>query len=195
MSLPSCPTDCSGNLPAFDFSKCAPKILSGQIAKIFFTKPGYPMSNAASALEWDSRLDQDGSSANAIRTLVGIFQMPKPEQDEIEISLGRKHRGVKKFSLTGRIDELSDATWDALRTMECNSGINLVWFNTRGGSQGDNGYLYGGNSGIEATILMNPVIPEGYTEVQYIDIQITWESKYSPERIASPITDTIGDQF
>lgn len=194
MSLPSCPTDCTNNLPAFDFSKCAPKVKNGQISKVHFTTVGNPMSNWSSAVEWDSRLDQDASGATKIRTLIGIFQMPEPEQDEIEISLGRKFKGVKKYKITGRIDELSDANWEAMRSNECNSGLSLVWFNTRG-NVGDNGDLFGGNSGIEASIKMNPVIPEGYTDVQYIAVEIAWEAKFAPERIASPITDLTGDQF
>lgn len=153
------------------------------------------MSNAASASEWDSRLDQDASGASKIRTLIGIFQLAKPEQTETKISLGRTRKGVKKFTITGRIDDLSDANWEALRSNECQAGNVLLWFNTRGTGNGDNGDLFGGNSGIDGSLKLNPVIPEGFDEVQYIDVEFTWESKFSPERIASPITNSTGDQF
>lgn len=195
MSLPTCPTDCTSNLPAWDFGLCDPEVKNGEIAKFHYTTPGNPMSNWASASEWDSRLDQDGSGASKIRTLIGIFQMPKPEQTDTNISLGRKMKGVKKFTITGRIDDLSDANWEAMRSSECQTGNVLAWFNTRGIGNGDNGLLYGGSSGIEGSLKLNPVIPEGFEEVQYIDFEFTWEAKFSPERIASPITNTTGDQF
>lgn len=195
MSLPLCPTDCTSTLPAWDFSLCDPKIKNGEISKFFYTQPDNPMSDWSSASEWDSRLDQDAAGASKIRTLIGIFQLPKPEQADTNISLGRKKKGVKKFTITGRIDDLGDANWQAMRSSECQTGNYISWFNTRGVGNGDNGDLFGGNSGIEGTLKLSPVIPEGFDDVQYIDFEFTWEAKFSPERIASPITNTTGDQF
>jgi len=189
MSLPTCGTACTDNLPALDFSKCAPVLNAAQISKIFFTNPGNPMSDWSNALEWDSRLDQDASGSSKIRTLIGIGEFTEPAQEEKEISLGRKFRGVKNFTINHVIDETGDANYEAMRQLECNSGAKLIWFQTR------DGLLYGGNAGIEASIKMNQVITNNYQDFITFNVKIEWQYKFHPERITSPITDSIGDQF
>lgn len=188
MSLPLCPTGCTGTPPTVDFSLCNPEVNNAQISKIFFTTIGNPMINWASALEWDSRLDNDAAGASKIRTLIVNGEKPAPGKSEKEISLGRKISGVKSFSLNFEVDETNQTNYDAMRTIECNGNF-LIWYQTR------DGLLYGGNSGIEAKISLDEVISKSYTDLILLQGTATWESKYHPEREVSPITNTTGDQF
>lgn len=189
MSLPICPTGCTSNLPEFDFSLCNPTLNSAQISKIFFTTVGNPMINWASAAEWASRIDNDSSGASSIRTLIGIGDMPIPTTTDKEISLGRKVFGKRQFVVNFRVDESSLITHDAFRQMQCTNGNYLVWIETR------DHQLFGDNSGIYAAIKPDMIIPEAYSEYISFQLTITWEDQFMPKRIASPITDTTGDQF
>lgn len=190
MSLPNCPTDCTSNLPGWNFSKCAPEINYGQISKVFFTTTGNPLSNWANALEWDSRLDNDAAGASQIRTLIGIGSLPVPEKTEKEVSLGRKVFGKRSFTMPFFVDETNTDNHNAMRTLQCNTGNYLVWFQTL-----DGGMLLGGNAGIEAKIDTDLEIPEGSADVAGYRVVITWKDQFMPEMITSPITDDTGDQF
>lgn len=189
MSLPICPGDCTSNLPSFDFNLCAPDLVSGQIAKIFFTTPGNPMINWASAAEWDSRIDNDDAGSSNIRTLIGIGDMPASTTTDKEISLGRKVFGKQQFTVNFRVDEVNVTNQDAFRQMNCASGNYLIWIETR------DHMLWGDNSGISAAIKVVQVIPESYSDYVTYQLTITWEDQYMPKMIASPITDNTGEQF
>lgn len=189
MSLPTCPTGCTSNLPTVDFSLCAPEINQAQIGHLYFTTVGNPLANWASEVEWDSRLDNDAAGATAIRSLIGIGDWPAPESEEKEISLGRKVFGTRKFTINFRIDETNATNHAAFREMQCNTGNYLVWVATR------DGLLWGGSSGINAKIKVDQVVPEAYSEIITYQITITWEAQFMPERIETPITDATGDQF
>lgn len=189
MSLPTCPTDCSSNLPIVDFNLCAPDINAGQISRIYFTTPGNPLANWASEAEWDSRLENDAPGSSKIRTLIGIGSLPVPETTEKEISLGRKIFGKRKFSLAFRVDETNDTNHVAVTTLQCATGNYLFWFVTR------DGRLFGGSSGILATIKADMDIPEAYDDIITYQFVISWDTKFMPEVIDSPITDATGDQF
>ncbi len=86
MSIPICPSGCSTTLPTTGFNKCDPAVKNGQIAKVYFTKTGYALSDWTSPVEWNSRLDKDSSAADAIRPLIVIGDLPAPTFTEKEIS-------------------------------------------------------------------------------------------------------------
>lgn len=188
MSLPICSTTCNATPPTQSFSLCAPVVNNGQIAKIFYTTRGYPLTNWQSALEWDSRLDNDAVGPSKIRTLIVVGSKPVPGKTEKKISLGRKIAGVKNFVLNFKIDETNQVNYDAMRQMECNGNF-LIWYETL------DGLLYGGNEGIEAKIDIDEDIPEAYEDLIMLPGTASWESKFHPERITSPITDSTGDQY
>jgi len=189
MSLPICSEDCTSNLPTFDFSLCSPDFKAAQISKVFFTSIGNPMINWASAAEWDSRIDNDSSSASNIRALMGIGDLPAPASTEKEGSLGRVTFGKKTFTLNFKVDETNVENHDSFRLMQCAGGNYLVWFETR------DHLLFGDNSGISASIKVDQIIPESFDEYITYQLTITWKDQFMPKMIASPIVDTTGDQF
>lgn len=194
MSLPLCPTGCNSNLPGFDFSNCDPEINNGEIAKIYFTTPGNPLSDWANELEWDSRLDNTAAGAGMIRVLTVIGELPAVGDNVKDISGGRKQEGVKSFVLNFTVDETNINNYNALRAMECNNGGHIVWFETRDGLLFGSNYGVGLNSKVVAKIKLKLVIPLAYSDIMNFPGTITWESKFSPERITSPITSTTGNQ-
>jgi hypothetical protein len=188
MSLPLCPTGCTSNLPGWSFSDCSPEINNGEIAKIYFTTVGNPLSDWTNELEWDSRLDNTATGASKIRVLTVVGELPAVGDNEKDISGGRKVEGVKDFLLNFEVDETGIDNYNALRAMECNSGNHLIWFETR------DGLLFGGNDGIEAKIKLKLQIPKSYNDIMMFPGTAKWKARFSPERIDSPITSTTGNQ-
>lgn len=176
----TCPGNCDVYVPKVKFSECAPTLLEGQITDILVGNIGYPLTNFADAAEWASRIDNDLADASAIRHFTVIGSLNKPEASEKTISHNRIVQGKKTFTLPFRIDDNTDENYDAARSFQC--GLkNAVWFITGGG------YLYGGNSGIEANINIAEVIPEAGEEFAYLDGEVKWKAKISPSRTLSPI--------
>ena len=68
-----------------------------------------------------------------------------------------------------------------MRSFECGKTV-LIWFETYGG------LLYGGASGIQATVTLGEVIPEGTQDIITFQGTATWKDKFSPCRTQSPIS-------
>lgn len=191
MSLPICPTDCTSNLPDYQFDNCNPEINNGEIAWVYYTtdEDGNGLANAGDALEWDSRLSQSGAGANMIRALRVIGEFPAVGDNEKEISGGRVKDGVKDFIIQGDIDETNQVNHNALRSTECNTGSQRVWFETR------DGLLYGGNDGIRnAKLKIKLNIPKAYTDIILFPWTVKWKNDFTPERQPSVITDAMRNQ-
>lgn len=188
MSLPICPEDCTSNNPIFEFDECNPEINNAEIAWVYFTKPGNPLQNASDAVEWDSRMSNDAVGGNSIRAVRVIGEMPAVPDNEKEISGGRVQDGVKDFLIQGDIDETNQVNHDALRALECSTGNQLFWFETR------DGLLYGGNTGIEGKLKMKLVISKSYNDIILHPFTAKWKSKFTPERQVSVITDAMRNQ-
>lgn len=178
--LPTCPTDCASTLPIVEFDECNPEINGAQIAKIYFTNIGNPLADWTSAPEWNGRLDDSGVAGDAIRTMHVIGAKPVPESDEKDISLGRKVVGKKTHTVVGSVDETNDVNHEMVRQNEC-GGNYLMWYETIEGK------LYGGTEGIEASLLMDLEIVEDENEITRFPFKWEWKSKFTEERIDTPI--------
>jgi hypothetical protein len=191
MSLPICPVDCTSNLPAHQFDECNPEINNAEIAYVYYTndEDGNGLANAADPLEWDSRLSQSGAGANQIRALRVIGEFPPVADNEKEISGGRVKDGVKDFIIQGDIDETNQVNHDALRSLECNTGSQRVWFETR------DGLLFGGNDGIRnAKLKIKLNISRNYGDFILFPWTVKWKNDFTPERQPSVITDAMRNQ-
>lgn len=180
MPIPVCPTDCGDNLPPVEFDECAPEIHDGRIDKIYLTNKSNPLVDWTSAAEWNGRLDNTAPLADSIITLHVIGDKPEPAEEEQEISLGRKIVGKKVHILNYAIDETNATNHEWLRQNEC-GGQYLMWYETSGG------LLYGGTEGIEISLTSNMIIPESDTELITYAGKAEWKSKFTEERIVSPI--------
>jgi hypothetical protein len=178
---PTCPTDCAGALPEPSFDECAPEVGYGEISKIYLAKAdAADLSNVEDLAEWTTKLALAISQTNAIRVFTVVGDLPEPEVAETKISGNRTIRGFKTFNLPFEIDEDNDLNYEAHLTFECNNKFKL-WFETA------DGMLYGGNEGLEVSVLTNYVIPRERTGVRKIMGKATWQSKKSPLRCVSPM--------
>ena len=181
MANPLCPTDCTAALGVVHFSDCAPNINPSEIKRVFIAKGNSdPFDDWTTAAEWTTRLNQTGTTANAIRPLTVIGDKPAPASITKDISNGRKYVVGKDHTLNFTIDDVSDENYEFMRATEC-GGKYRLWYETKGG------YLYGGNEGILASLVMDDVLNRGTDEIETLNGVLTWRKKFSPERTKSPI--------
>lgn len=186
MATPVCPSDCATALPVVSFSDCAPDINLSEIRRIFLAKTiAEEFTDWDEPTEWISRVSEDDTvSDDTIRPFTVIADKPAGDQNIYEASDGRDIPISKTNTINFTIDDVSDDNYNFLREgIEC-GGQFLMWFETMGGK------LFGGNTGIRASISADSILNRGREEVELIEGVITWRSKHSPERTDSPIFDS-----
>jgi hypothetical protein len=178
---PLCPTDCTTALGGVLFDDCAPNINPSEIKRVLVSKGNAaPFDDWTVATEWTTRLEMSGAAADPIRPLTVIGDKPAPSSVTKDISNNRKWVVGKDHTLNFTVDDVSDENYEFMRATEC-GGKYRLWYETHGG------YLYGGNDGIKATIVMDDVLNRGIDEIETLNGVATWRSKFSPERVKSPI--------
>lgn len=182
MPNPTCATTCDINLPVVSFDDCNPQVNYSEIRRIFIAKKtAAPFTNWLAATEWLARMSQTSTTGNDyIRPLTVIGDKPAAADVLKEISNGRRVVIGKDHTINFTIDDVSQANYDFMRALEC-GGEFRFWYETEGGK------IYGGNEGFLARVSMNDVLNRGRDEIETIAGVITWRTKFSPERGASPI--------
>ena len=181
MATVVCPNNCETELPEVRFSKCSPTIVLSEIVRIFLGKQSTePFTDWKSATEWTTRLSENGTTANAIRPLTVIADKPAGSPVVKEISNGRKYNLRKDFTINIEIDDVSSENYEFMRVTQC-GGEYKLWFETAGGR------LYGGNEGIDASLVLDNVLGRGKDEIEKITGTASWDDKFSPEMCTSPI--------
>lgn len=144
-------------------------------------------SNAASftdwtqATEWTTRISQTSVVGDDyIRVLTVIGDKPAATAVIKELSNGRRKSVAKDHTINFTIDDVSDANYEFMRSLEC-GGQFKVWYETYGGK------MYGGNDGQLIYIDANDILNRGRDETETIAGTITWRAPFHPERITSPI--------
>ena len=181
MPTVSCPNSCETALPEVKFSKCSPNIVLSEIVRIFVGKQTtQPFNNLKDASEWTQRLSETANTANAIRPLTVIADKPAGSPVVKEISNGRKYNLRKDFTVNIEIDDVSPENYEFMRVTQC-GGEYKLWFETAGGR------IYGGNEGIDASLVLDNVLGRGKDEIEKITGTASWSDKFSPEMALSPI--------
>ena len=181
MPTVSCPNSCETALPEVKFSKCSPNIVLSEIVRIFVGKQTtQPFNNWKDASEWTQRLSETANTANAIRPLTVIADKPAGSPVVKEISNGRKYNLRKDFTINIEIDDVSPENYEFMRVTQC-GGEYKLWFETAGGR------IYGGNEGIDASLVLDNVLGRGKDEIEKITGTASWSDKFSPEMALSPI--------
>lgn len=179
---PVCPDDCGvGSLPEVEFSDCAPEINGAQITDVYMANPDQPLADWTNPVEWNLRISNTSTAADAIRHLTVIGSKPVPELTEKKISHNRIVKGAKNHILNLKVDETNNINYENLiREMEC-GGSRVIWYKTGGGK------LMGGNAGISASVGFDDEIVEDFEEIERFVGTAKWSAKFHPERIDSPI--------
>lgn len=176
----NCPENCESQLPEVQFSICAPETNYAQIAKIYATNDGYPLTDENSLNEWQNRANLNVSDPSRIIEMSVIADKPLPTDNEVQISRGRTSNGLKDFVVNVTIDETNQANYEFMRKTEC--GLTLrFWYETYGG------LLYGGTKGVLGTMKLGEEITANTAELITFKGAIKWKSKFSPCRTTSPM--------
>lgn len=180
MPIPTCSEGCDNTLPIVSFDDCSPELNSGNLAYLYVTNIGNPLTDWTDLAEWTARLSNSSTDSAAIRKFSIIGSKPAPEKSETTISLDRTYYGKAVHTIDFRIDETNALNHEALRQFEC-GGDFLIWYETIGGLR------WGGDEGIEASIKLDEIIPESSAEFITFTGQAKWKSKFTPERIETAL--------
>lgn len=170
---------CTDPIPAVSFTDC-PDVLRSEIVRVFIGKPGYAFNDWTDAAEWAARLSDTWQDPTAIRELKVIGDKPAPDTTKITISDRRQVVVNKAHTLNFEIDEVNDTNYELVNALECNGSVNM-WYMTI-----DN-KMYGGNDGIQAQLELNDVLDRGNEAIDKLIGVATWNNKFSPARIDSPV--------
>lgn len=179
--LPPCPTDCTGSLGPVNFNECAPEIHYGEIAKLYVARAdAADFTNVGNSTEWSARLSDTVDTADKIRTLIGIGELPEPEQTEQPIAGGITIYSPKTFNLRFEVDQTNDENYEFMLETYCNSK-KKVWIEM------SDGMLYGGNEGIELVLKGSQPLLKGREEILKIIFTGKWKSPSDMLRTLSPM--------
>ena len=180
MPIPTCPVDCDSILPVVAFDECAPEVNDAQIQKIYLTNKGNPLVDVTDLVEWTARLSNHGVTADAIRTLHVIGSKGAPSSETKAISLGRTLASKKAHEVAFKVDETNAINHEFVRQSEC-GGQFTMWYETSGG------LIFGGNEGIDVSIVLDMVIGESDSDLILLEGKATWKAKFTEERALSPL--------
>jgi hypothetical protein len=181
LTLQPCPTDCTGSNPDVSFSECAGEFHYGEISKLYVAgSTAAAFTNVDLLAEWTTRLSDTDDGVDSIRTLVGIGELPEPEQTETAVSGGRTIYSPKTFNLAFEVDETNDTNYNYMLSTYCNS-TKKVWIEM------SDGMLYGGNEGIELILRGSQPLLKGRKDILKMLFKGKWESASDPLRCISPM--------
>ncbi len=182
--VPTCSTNCDGDLPDWNFDDCNPQVNFAEIRRIFIRK-----KNSTPFTDWTQPAEWLAQIANGtIKVLTVIADKPAAAGIVKEISNGRRITIGKDHTINFTIDDVSDENYEAMRQMEC-GGEYLINYETEGEK------MFGGNEGITVRVDANNVLGRGRDEIETIVGTFTWRAKFHPERITSPIFGTSSDSL
>lgn len=165
---------CSTVQPAVHADLCDDQAYYGEISRVLFTRLGDSMTDWTDPAEWVTRIDNAGALPSSptladIRDLFGIGSISDPERQSLKLSRRRTKYGSPKFTLTFNVDDTGDTNWAFLRGLPTGGQVYAVWFATEE-------RMWGGDDGIEATMVADFNIPESNEELIKIKLTITWEA-------------------
>ena len=142
---------------------------------LMFTRLGDDLTDWTDDTEWGTRIDNETAMPSSptlapIRQLFGIGTLSAPDRPELNLSRNRTLFGSPQFSMTFECDDTGDTNWNTLMSgLPVGGQEYAVWFGTEQ-------RLFGGNTGIQATIVMSPNIPNSDEELMTITVTVTWKT-------------------
>ena len=170
---------CAESVPNFDgvFDFCEPNFVFGEVEEIIIapleleTGDPYPADWSDEDL-WDALFDADTAHKIPVRGTID-----EPDRPEVEASKYRKAYPPKRYTLSGNVDDLSDAAYEAMRQLQ-NKRVKVWWIS--------GGYLFGLPEGIDADVDSWHQIEEGEDSMHQYHFSFSWRSKNAPARVKSP---------
>lgn len=176
--------DCDGAyLPEAEANYCAPDVNFGQVGRVFFTTIGNPLTLVTDLVEFEARIANTDAvpgtpDLTSIRYVNTVGGKPAPNRPELTISRDRKVYPAAEHTVNITIDETSEVNYNLLKEIEENGGQFLIWYEA-------GKYIYGGNAGIQATLILDDIIPDSNEELNTFVGTIKWKGNH-PDRALSP---------
>ena len=165
---------CTTVLPSVHADLCDDQAFYGEISQLYFTRLGDDLTDWADDAEWTTRLSNTTAlpaspTLAPIRQLFGIGSIADPERPSIKLSRDRTKYGSPKFTMVFNVDDTGAVNWTFLQTIPVGGQVYAVWPATEE-------RMFGGNTGIEATIVADFNIPESVDELMKIKLTVTWKA-------------------
>lgn len=178
---PTCPTNCVFVLPVNTFDFCRSDIHTGEIEILYMAAPDAEcFTDVSNLAEWTTRLSATSLDPDAIRRFRVIGNMPAGTSSPVPISLGQTYYPEKERTMSIMLEDNSQENYDFMRYLECQFTVK-IWAQTAGGD------LFGGDCGIDVNIEPAYTIEDGQGSIHKQVWNITWKSKFSPNREVSPL--------
>ena len=165
---------CSTVLPAVHADLCDDQAYYGEISRFLFTRLGDDLTDWTDDAEWVTRINNATAlpvspTLAPIRDLFGIGSISDPELPSIRLSRARTKYGKRKFTLIFDVDDTGNTNWAFLQALPAGGQVFACWFATEE-------RMWGGNTGVEATVVATPSIPASAEELIKIKLTVTWET-------------------
>lgn len=177
----TCPEDCQAPLPPFNFTDCNPETFLSELEWLAIKRPGSnPISDVGSLPEWQARVNNAGSGAQAIRLIRITGDMPAPTDNEVVISGQRRIVLSRTYTVNFDVDELNDVNYESLRQLQCGGKVDFAYVTL-------SGHVFGGGKFINASMKLSPINERGETSFQKYTGTLTWTAKFAPPRDMWPL--------
>lgn len=159
-------------LPAVAFNDTCQTVKKGQVYKLFMTRATSAdvLTNVEDLAEWTTRIDQDavlGVGAASIRELSGIGSWGAGEVSDVAIPLDQIFSVMGNKVLNFKIYDLSTENMAmAIAFRDAGTTTQKIW------AQFDD-LLMGGDAGINGSLRADIIVPEGRTDLTYIELVFT----------------------
>jgi len=175
----------SENMPAVNFDFCTPKISQSEIRRVFISLVGSEdFTDWSSPGEWLTRLSNNSTSINAIRSFWVIGDKPTASLTKVRISNDRSKVVRREHTINATIDDVSDANHAFVVAIR-SGRMFRVWYETMGG------YIFGGNGGIVCHVSIDMILNRGLGEIATYQMTATWNNLATEDRAISPIFDIV----
>lgn len=128
--------------------------------------------------------DIDNTDATDVKQkrFFGVGSLGEPEISEVTLNNFQPYPISKTYPLTFEITQVSLATRDYFRKIECNKIKPLIYYTDV------DGFIHGGATGIQPTRFdVSMPMDSGQEGIQKILLSIQWKAKTSPDRYVSPL--------
>jgi hypothetical protein len=177
--MPVCPSE--EDMPEVDFDFCEPEAKLSEIKRVLFsTISGGEFEDWSNADEWNFRMSYTSEDRRAIRAITCIADKPQPNSIKKQLSNDRRKITSKTHTINVTVDESTQANHEFIKTLKKGKKLR-VWYETMGGR------MFGGNSGIIATVFGDMILNRGQGEIQLYQIEVIWETIELEPFIESPI--------
>lgn len=165
---------CSTVLPAVHADLCDDQAYYGEISRFLFTRLGDSLTDWTDDAEWETRIDNTTAMPASptlapIRDLFGIGSIADPERPSTKLSRGRTKYADPKFTMVFNVDDTGAGNWAFLQAIPKGGQTYAGWFATED-------RMWGGNDGIEVTVVADFSVPESSEELIKIKLTVTWKT-------------------